>query len=121
MNNKETIKHRQTCVNKYKVSNGCSVCGYNKHPAALCFDHLESETKSEHVKNGYSKRSSAGGMFKLYSKKHPIEDLISEIKKCRVVCHNCHMEKTHKKIQAPGYLPHSMSIENLEFKLKNYD
>jgi len=78
------------------VSNGCSICGYNKHPASICFDHLDGSEKAEITKNGCSKRSCAGGMYMLYSKKHHIEDLISEIQKCRLLCHNCHMEHTHK-------------------------
>jgi hypothetical protein len=96
MNNKDTIQHRKLWVDLYKITNGCSVCGYNKHPAALCFDHLPGHEKAEITKNGCSKRSCAGGMFMLYSKKYDIEELISEIQKCRLVCHNCHMEHTHK-------------------------
>ena len=99
-----TVKHRQQCVSAYKIANGCSVCGYNRHPSALCFDHMDKTNKSEHVKNGYSKRSSAGGMFRLYAKKHTIQELIDEIQKCRILCHNCHMEQTHHKIKlvSPG-------------------
>lgn len=96
MNNKETVKHRKKWIDLYKVSNGCSICGYNKHPAGLCFDHLPGFEKAEITKNGCSKRSCAGGMFMLYNKKYDIEDLIAEIKKCRLLCHNCHMENTHK-------------------------
>ena len=96
MNNKETVQHRKLWVDLYKITNGCSVCGYNKHPAALCFDHLPGYEKAEITKNGCSKRSCAGGMFMLYSKKYDIEELIAEIQKCRLVCHNCHMEHTHK-------------------------
>jgi hypothetical protein len=96
MNNKETIEYRKNIIDQYKVSNGCSICGYNKHPASICFDHLDGSEKAEITKNGCSKRSCAGGMYMLYSKKHHIEDLISEIQKCRLLCHNCHMEHTHK-------------------------
>ena len=94
------VKHRQRRVKAYKVSNGCSICGYNRHPSSICFDHIDKASKSEHVKNGYSKRPSAGGMFRLYSKKHSTDELISEIQKCRLLCHNCHMEKTHHKIKS---------------------
>ena len=96
MNNEATIKYRKYWVDLYKVSNGCCICGYNKHPSALCFDHISGE-KHEDVKNGYSKRSSAGGMYKLYSKKYSSSLLIEEIQKCRIICCNCHMEHTHKK------------------------
>jgi hypothetical protein len=95
LNNKDTIAYRKYWIDLYKISNGCCVCGYNKHPSALCFDHIDGD-KREEVKNGYSKRSSAGGMYKLYSKKYDSSLLIEEIKKCRIVCCNCHMEITHK-------------------------
>jgi hypothetical protein len=95
MNSKNIKDYRHKIVDIYKISVGCQNCGYNKHPSCLCFDHLPGEDKSEHVKNGYSKRSSAGGMYRLYSKKHKPSELIEEMKKCILLCHNCHMEKTH--------------------------
>lgn len=118
MNNKETIEHRKHWINLYKLSNGCSICGYNKHPAGLCFDHLPGYEKAEITKNGCSKRNCAGGMFMLYNKKHDIEELIAEIKKCRLLCHNCHMEHTHKisNIEFPN--DYHMSIENLIEELR---
>lgn len=97
MNNRETIEFRKKWIGNYKVSVGCCSCGRKdiKNPAVLCFDHLS--PKHEATKNGYSKRSSAGGMFCLYGKKYSIEILIEEIAKCRVLCHNCHMALTHSK------------------------
>ena len=132
MTNTKIVNHRKHWVNAYKVSNGCSNCGYNKHPSALCFDHMDKTNKSEHVKNGYSKRSSAGGMFRLYNKKHSTDELIEEIQKCRLLCHNCHMEKTHYKIKelhttlfqrvyrtvSQWSFRSPMSIENLSLKLR---
>ena len=96
---KQVKDYRHECVDIYKITKGCAECGYNYHPSNLCFDHLPGEEKSEHVKNGYSKRSSAGGMYRLYSKKHSAKELISEIKKCKILCHNCHMKRTHYKNQ----------------------
>ena len=90
-------KNRHRRINLYKLYKGCERCGYNKHPSALCFDHLPNQKKNEITKNGYSKRSTAGGMFKLYSKKYSVNQLIAEIRKCRILCSNCHMELTHEK------------------------
>lgn len=118
MNNKETIAHRKYWIDKYKVSNGCSICGYNKHPAAICFDHLPGFEKAEVTKNGCSKRSCAGGMFMLYGKKHDVEDLISEIRKCRLLCHNCHMEATHKNNNQTLDNDVKMTAEELIDKLR---
>lgn len=92
---KNIKKHRHEIIDIYKVSVGCKECGYNEHPSSLCFDHLPGEKKSDHVKNGYSKRPSAGGMYRLYSKKYSISELIIELRKCIVLCNNCHMKKTH--------------------------
>lgn len=116
MNNKQTVEHRKKWIDLYKVSNGCSICGYNKHPAGLCFDHLPGFEKAEITKNGCSKRSCAGGMFMLYGKKHDIEELISEIRKCRLLCHNCHMENTHKNYEIN--IEQKMTTEELEAKLR---
>lgn len=120
--NKETVAFRHKLVDEYKISVGCCLCKYNKHPSALCFDHLPDEQKSEIAKNGYSKRSSAGGMYKLYSKNTPATELIKEIKKCRVVCCNCHMEQTHKNNdRSAESLQDSLSLDELEKKLLDFD
>ena len=108
-----TIEHRRKCVDQYKVSNGCCICGYNKHPSAICFDHNSVYEKHEATKNGYSKKSSAGGMWRLYSKKYDIEILIEEIKKCRLLCANCHMENTHNN-SIINRSELKMSIEDLK-------
>lgn len=117
MNNKETINHRKHWIDLYKISNGCSICGYNKHPASICFDHLPGYEKAEITKNGCSKRNCAGGMFMLYSKKYNIEELIDEIKKCRLLCHNCHMENTHKNNSNASNLK-PMTIDELIINLR---
>jgi hypothetical protein len=112
MNSKDTIENRHKFVDFYKMTQGCT-CGYDELPYNLCFDHLEGEEKSEHVKNGYSKRSSAGGMFRLYSKSHSIKELIAEIKKCRILCHHCHNKYTHHK--------NKRSIDNIEIRINTIE
>jgi len=109
------IKHRKYWIDIYKISKGCCICGYNKHPSALCFDHVHGD-KHEVIKNGYSKRNTAGGMFKLYSRKYDISILIEEIKKCRILCCNCHMEETHKKTKIENHK--NIKLEELIEKIK---
>lgn len=121
MNCKQTIQHRKKYMDAYKLSNGCCVCGYNRHPSALCFDHLPGVEKAEATKNGCSKRTCAGGMFRLYDKKYSVDILLSEIKKCRVLCHNCHMEETYSKININQNDINPITIESLEFNLKNHE
>jgi hypothetical protein len=123
MTSKEIQEVRHKHVDLYKMSSGCCLCGYNNHPSALCFDHLPDQIKSDSVKNGYSKRSSAGGMYRLYSKQHSIDELIQEIKKCRILCVRCHMELTHSKNSRASLKPEqkSISISDLEEVLKKYE
>jgi len=89
------IKNRQKWMDIYKMSKGCEKCGYSRHPSVLCFDHLPGTDKKEETKNGYSKKACAGGMYRLYSPKFTVKELIQEVRKCRILCHNCHMEETH--------------------------
>lgn len=119
--NKEILEHRHKWVDIYKVSQGCSICGYNKHPSALCFDHLPEYEKSDAVKNGYSKKSCAGGMYRLYSKKHTPDELICEIKKTRILCQNCHMEITHSRNSRTRInVKENINLQDLEEVLKDY-
>ncbi len=56
----------------------CTKCGYNKCKRALHFHHIDPKTKKFTVSND-----------NLYRGK---EILIEEMKKCVVLCANCHME-----------------------------
>ena len=80
---KETEKIRLTATRKerkaewvaYKATLKCTQCGFN-HPAALDFHHTDPKTKEGAVNKFVS-----DGMFaKAYK----------EIKKCIVLCSNCH-------------------------------
>jgi|LakMenEpi03Aug12_release.lakeMendotaPanAssembly.Ray.scaffolds.fasta_scaffold203369_3 hypothetical protein len=121
---KDVKKYRHECVDIYKLTMGCEECGYNEYPYNLCFDHKPGFEKSDHVKNGYSKRSSAGGMFRLYSSNHSLEELMIEIKKCRILCHNCHTKYTHSsrnKRSIHNIDKRINSLEELENILKEYE
>ena len=59
--------------------NCCSVCGYNKNRAALCFHHLDPQLKS----------------FNLDARKCSNcnwDSLVAEAEKCQLLCLNCHAE-----------------------------
>lgn len=58
----------------------CEICGYDKSPAALSFHHKNRKNKVFSI----SVHSSL-----------PIEDLIEEVKKCRLLCLNCHAVLHH--------------------------
>lgn len=67
-------------LNKYKLEKGCKDCGYKKYPVALDFDHTDG-TKEFNVCNAKS-----------------IRQAMEEIKKCEVVCSNCHRVRTVKRL-----------------------
>ena len=62
-----------------KVTAGCAQCGYDRHYAALDFDHIRGEKK---FSIGWS-RAARG-----------IKNVLDEVRKCQVLCSNCHRLKT---------------------------
>lgn len=67
-------------LNEVKKSmGGCVDCGYDKHPAALDFDHMPGSVK----------------LFNIGQEKfRPQKQLLEEIAKCELVCANCHRIRT---------------------------
>ena len=72
----------QEMLGKIKEKNGCLDCG-TKYPFyVLDFDHV------------YGKKvSNITHMLDYYS----IEDILKEIKKCEIVCANCHRKRTYER------------------------
>lgn len=61
----------------------CSVCGYNRNLAALCFHHLRDKLFNLDFR-GFSNRKEKA--------------ILEELDKCILLCHNCHHE-----IHNPNY------------------
>ena len=83
-NAKRKIKRRSITqyLSNYKLEKGCEDCGYKKHPGALQFDHIDRSRKFMNV--SYMNKDYYDNL-----------DIIKEeISKCRVLCANCHAEKT---------------------------
>lgn len=78
--NKRIRNIRKRWLNIYKTAKGCAICGYSKHPVALQFDHI----------NPKDKRLDISGMTK-----NSLKTLMTEVRKCRILCANCHMIHTH--------------------------
>jgi len=75
---------RLPLLDKIKLERGCEHCGYREDARALQFDHIDPATKS----------------FTIGSSSHLAwERVVAEIAKCRVLCANCHMIKTHEDRQ----------------------
>ena len=79
------VARRKYWISKYKIRCGCSECGYREHFAALDFDHIDENKKSFHI-------AQAMGRVK-------IKDLFTEIRKCRILCANCHRVHSHQQVQ----------------------
>ena len=109
---KEITAHRHHWVDLYKKSNGCYLCGYNRHPSALCFDVLP-EFKVDKKRRG---------MYNLYDASVPLSELISEIMKCRILCCNCHIECTkNNNTRTLIVTREQISLDTLYFTLKSYE
>lgn len=68
-------------INKFKIASGCTLCGYDKSAVALDFDHLDPKEKSYNISHRLDRAT--------------LKSLIAEIRKCRVLCANCHRIETH--------------------------
>ena len=81
---------------------GCEICGYNTHPAALTFDHLEPKKKYR-TKTG--KLVHLSDMIK--GNRYSLNTVLKEIEKCRILCFNCHMESTYTELRQ-DYTPYPL-------------
>lgn len=73
---------RRAWMQDEKLRRGCIDCGYNEHPAALDFDHIEGEKR-----------------FAVSKVSRSLEALKAEIAKCVVRCANCHRIRTSEARQ----------------------
>ena len=78
---KRRRKYREF-LNDYKLERGCELCGFCGHPAALQFDHINPEEKSFMLNRAHD---------------YPWDKVFDEIKKCRVLCANCHSIHTYNQ------------------------
>lgn len=67
---------------KIKLGGKCSECGYNKNFYALEFAHKKGTVKKFAISTALQKYRS-------------VKELENEVKKCRLLCANCHREETH--------------------------
>jgi len=77
-------------MNRFVLFKGCAVCGYKKCARALCFHHMDPNTKK-------------GPIARVISYGIHSEILKEEIRKCMILCSNCHMEFHAEKIELPEW------------------
>jgi hypothetical protein len=80
--NKRHLASVRDRINEYKSSTPCLDCGKRFPPYVMDFDHVTG-TKSENI----AYLASAGLTNRLQE----------ELKKCVLVCSNCHRERTHQR------------------------
>ena len=80
---KKLRNRRKIIINRYKLLKGCQLCGYKKHFSALEFDHTDRSSKIKAV-SMLIKENNSWKMVK------------EEIKKCMLLCSNCHRLKTYE-------------------------
>ena len=80
-------RRRTHWLNKYKQHQGCCYCGYDDDGIALQFHHTGDKAFNVSDARSYSLRK-----------------LFSEIRKCVVICSNCHAIETTRLQQARGKL-----------------
>tara|TARA_X000001382_G_scaffold82840_2_gene58537 strand:+ start:1387 stop:1839 length:453 start_codon:yes stop_codon:yes gene_type:complete len=76
---KEHTKKTKKYIKRVKLYLGCAICGYKKSSDALQFDHINIHNKTQDISR-----------MSPYS----FKTLKNEMRKCRVLCANCHAEHT---------------------------
>ena len=100
--NREKKASAKTKWRVYKSTLSCVYCGQN-HPATLDFHHIEKHPSNRKVN-------------KLVTN-HAFKKALEEVKKCLVLCSNCHRihhhnERLEKKKGAEAPLDHSTSTQS---------
>lgn len=78
----------------------CADCGQTFHPFVMDFDHTDRSLKSRDV-----------------SQINRLDEIAEEVKKCEVVCSNCHRLRTYKVIEN-NYRDRVSKLQNQLDKLK---
>jgi hypothetical protein len=89
--NKRPLANKEL-VQRYKMRLGCKQCGYKENPVALQLNHLDPMLKIGRTKNGKVIESA----LSYYWSRARVKQ---EVRKCEVLCANCHTVKTHSENQ----------------------
>ena len=81
----------------------CNLCGYDKNISALEFHHINPATKEYEISSGVC---------------HDLEKDLAEIKKCILVCANCHREIHDGLYRIDELIEHKIFDENVANELR---
>jgi len=102
---KQVKERRIKILAAYKIACGCARCGYNERSCALHFAHKDQMSKSLQCVGKTGTNKAGMGMNRLtgiiyldpVKNRKAIKALFEEIRKCRVLCANCHAIETHDR------------------------
>ena len=106
---------RLSRLRKIKTSKGCENCGYNESPIALDFAHKDPKNKNL-VCTGNRNGRGIDTLYKricIKDKKkntYHIKQLFLEIRKCKILCKNCHTIETFKNKEYNGLELHAIRM-----------
>jgi len=80
---KKYFKRKMELISLF--GSACTICGYNKNLAALCFHHKDPGMKEFKID-----RSNIHG--------RSMNAILAELKSCTLLCSNCHMEEHYPKL-----------------------
>jgi len=80
--NQQRYDKKRQYINDYKLTKGCSICGYNKCAFVLDFHHDKGKNYE---------------IPRMANSHNSMERLKEEIKNCIVLCANCHRELHDKE------------------------
>ncbi len=82
---KQTKRKREFILSlKMLKGSKCEICGYDKNAGVLNFHHTEKKQFGFNSKDLW---------------KHSFEDLVKEVKKCKLLCANCHQDLHHPHLR----------------------
>jgi hypothetical protein len=92
-----SLRRKRDFIQEIKMEKGCEcfTCKWSGEftPEMLAFDHIDPASKHARLRN-----KNCGFVSLSW------QDLITEISKCRVVCHNCHFKHTIAEGHHKNYL-----------------
>ena len=103
---KRQVKERRLeILGNYKIACGCERCGYNERACALHFAHIDQMSKSLECVGKTGTNKAGMGMNRLtrvilldpVANRKAIHNIFLEIRKCRVLCANCHTIETQDR------------------------
>ena len=80
--NQTVLQKRSNLLDSFKIGKPCADCGLIYPPYVMDFDHIDPTGKTELVSQ----------LVRMNSSK-----MIEEMKKCELVCANCHRIRTHRQ------------------------